>query len=177
MKDSIKKEATRIVRTGGSHSLNFRDLGNLVGVKSSSIHYYFPTKSDLLAEIVKDYSQDFMTELDSRAQNAKTLAKTLEIMISFCEESQNEKLICLCGSLAAEASELETQVVDRVSDFFSTLEKWINQKFKLYKNDSDVSRSHLSKVIISLIEGALIVDRANGNSDSLAAAKAWVKTL
>lgn len=177
MKDSIKKEAIRIVRTGGSHSLNFRDLGNTVGVKSSSIHYYFPTKSDLLAEIVQDYSHNFMAELDSRTQNAKTLAKTLEIMISFCEESQSEKLICLCGSLAAEASELETQVVDQVSGFFSTLEKWISQKIKLFNSDSDVSRLHLSKVIISLIEGALIVDRANGNNSSLAAAKAWVKTL
>tara|TARA_B110001454_G_C12701516_1_gene426748 strand:- start:1207 stop:1740 length:534 start_codon:yes stop_codon:yes gene_type:complete len=177
MKDSIKTEAIRIVRMGGSHSLNFRDLGNIVGVKSSSIHYYFPTKSDLLAEIVKDYGQNFMNELERRTQSVKTLAKTLEIMISFCEESQKEKLICLCGSLATEASGLEPQVVDRVRSFFSTLEGWISQKIKFYKSESDLSRIHLSKVIVSLIEGALIVDRANDDSDSLEAAKAWVKTL
>ena len=177
MKDSIKKEAIRIVRTGGSHSLNFRDLGAVVGVKSSSIHYYFPTKADLLAEIVKDYGQEFMKELDRRTLNAKTLSKTLEILISICEESQKEKLICLCGSLATESRELEHHVVDKVSDFFSVLEVWISQKIKFYKYDTDISRLDLSKVIVSLIEGALIVDRAHGNNDSLAAAKAWVKTL
>lgn len=177
MKESIKKEAIRIVRAGSSHSLNFRDLGSSVGVKSSSIHYYFPTKSDLLAEIVKDYSQSFMTELDRRTQNAKSLSKNLEIMISFCEEAQRQKLICLCGSLAAEANDLEEKVVEEVSSFFLVLESWINNKMKFLKNDSEVSRSHLSKVIVSLIEGALIVDRASGGGGSLAAAKAWVKTL
>src|SRR4051812_408847 len=43
-RDALLRNATRTVHRGGSAALNFRDLGQSVGVKSSTVHYYFPTK-------------------------------------------------------------------------------------------------------------------------------------
>ena len=46
-RQELLRKATATVRRAGSAALNFRDLGHSVGVKSSTVHYYFPTKSDL----------------------------------------------------------------------------------------------------------------------------------
>ena len=38
-RQELMRNATAIVRRGGSAALNFRDLGHSVGVKSSTVHY------------------------------------------------------------------------------------------------------------------------------------------
>ncbi|MFY1975969.1 TetR/AcrR family transcriptional regulator, partial [Achromobacter dolens] len=38
------------------NGFSYRDLAEHVGVKTSSIHYYFPGKDDLLYEAVEAYS-------------------------------------------------------------------------------------------------------------------------
>ena len=53
-RQELLRNATATVRRAGSAALNFRDLGHSVGVKSSTVHYYFPTKSDLLNEAAAD---------------------------------------------------------------------------------------------------------------------------
>jgi AcrR family transcriptional regulator len=38
----LTRNATAIGRRGGSAALNFRDVGHSVGVKTPTVHYYFP---------------------------------------------------------------------------------------------------------------------------------------
>ena len=47
--------ATRMVREGGYNHFSFREIANEVGIKSSSVHYYFPTKADLGAALVTNF--------------------------------------------------------------------------------------------------------------------------
>jgi hypothetical protein len=37
-REALVRNATETVRKGGSASLNFRDLGHSVGIKSSTVH-------------------------------------------------------------------------------------------------------------------------------------------
>jgi TetR/AcrR family transcriptional repressor of nem operon len=38
-------------------------LANEVGIKSASVHYHFPTKEDLGAELAKRYTENFLSAL------------------------------------------------------------------------------------------------------------------
>jgi len=39
--------AEGLIQSQGYNTFSYRDIANQVGVKTSSIHYHFPTKADL----------------------------------------------------------------------------------------------------------------------------------
>lgn len=45
-REAILAAAKRAAQVHGYGGLNFHDLAEDVGIKSASIHYYFPTKAD-----------------------------------------------------------------------------------------------------------------------------------
>src|SRR5512139_2303324 len=57
-RQTIMDTARAMVQAKGYNALSFRELAKDVGVKSASIHYYFPTKGDLGAAVAQRYTQD-----------------------------------------------------------------------------------------------------------------------
>ena len=55
-RDEITALATQAVQRSGLHSVSFRQLADEIGIKSSSVHYHFPTKPDLAEALIKDYT-------------------------------------------------------------------------------------------------------------------------
>jgi len=54
---AILDAAEKRMRVGGFGGFSFREIAVDVGVKSSSVHYHFPTKEDLAAAVVRRYSE------------------------------------------------------------------------------------------------------------------------
>ncbi len=52
-RELLLAHAEKLIRTRGCNGFSYRDLAEHVGVKTSSIHYYFPGKDDLLYEAVE----------------------------------------------------------------------------------------------------------------------------
>ncbi|MEM7678447.1 MAG: TetR/AcrR family transcriptional regulator, partial [Myxococcota bacterium] len=61
--DAILKAAEEMVRQGGYNAFSFRAIADVVGIKSSSVHYYFPTKEDLGVAVAKYYTHRFIESL------------------------------------------------------------------------------------------------------------------
>lgn len=53
---AIMDAAERRMRSGGFNGFSFREIADDVGVKSSSVHYHFPTKEKLAAAVVRRYT-------------------------------------------------------------------------------------------------------------------------
>src|SRR3546814_5781008 len=51
----IMQHAQRLIQERGCNGFSYRDLATLIGIKASSIHYYFPQKEDLLLAVVQHY--------------------------------------------------------------------------------------------------------------------------
>lgn len=49
--DDVLSAATKRFSSRGYHGISFRDLAKDVGITSASVHYHFPTKSDLISSI------------------------------------------------------------------------------------------------------------------------------
>ncbi len=56
VREQLIEHALVLIRRRGFNGFSYRDLAELVGVKTSSIHYYFPSKDDLVLEAVREYS-------------------------------------------------------------------------------------------------------------------------
>ena len=49
--DKLMDAAENSVRMRGYHAVSFRDLADELGIKSSSVHHYFPRKEDLAVAV------------------------------------------------------------------------------------------------------------------------------
>jgi TetR/AcrR family transcriptional regulator, transcriptional repressor for nem operon len=178
-RQELLRQATETVRRGGSAALNFRDLGKSVGVKSSTVHYYFPTKSDLLTEIAGEYRTAFIASLDDAIRASKSFREDMLVLVDAFAGAQGEKLSCLCGMLATEAELLDANVKTAVNHFFATLQTWIIQQAKHRDIDdpAGLAPATFARLLVSTLEGGLLLSRLNAHKSSLAAAREWIQQV
>jgi TetR/AcrR family transcriptional repressor of nem operon len=94
-------------------------------VKTSSIHYYFPSKDDLVLEAVNTYSADVMSSIyaiDSSASAEKKLDRYVKVFGKIVGEGDQ---VCLCGMLAADIESVPEDVRHAVQAFFKANESWL----------------------------------------------------
>ena len=178
-RDALLRNASEVVRRGGSAALNFRDLGKSVGVKSSTVHYYFPTKADLLEEIAGEYRAIFIAALDERTRDSKSFRQDMLALVELFVGAQGEKLSCLCGMLATEAELLEPGVRSAVNQFFVRMQGWVVQRAKAWdmRRPGGLAPARFADLLVSLLEGSLLLSRLDAHKASLAAAREWVQKL
>ncbi len=152
------------VQRSGLRDLSFRTLADEVGVKSSSVHYYFPGKGDLTATLINNYSQQFMARLQQVSETQPTLRGKLMAFVDLFEEAAANDQLCLCGMLAAELSALDDEGRSLLALFFKHSEGWLGAVLKQHKTEvtSPLPPARLAAVMMSGLEGALLLDRVHG---------------
>ncbi|KOF53444.1 TetR family transcriptional regulator [Achromobacter sp. DMS1] len=156
--------AQTLIRTRGSNGFSYRDLAEHVGVKTSSIHYYFPCKDDLLYEAVEAYSaralqavRDIDTALPAREQ----LHAYLSLMESHACASNQE--MCLGGMLAAEVGSLPERVRGALQGFFRAHEAWIARVLEAGATQGTLkfngTPESAARAVFATIQGCLLVSR------------------
>src|SRR5260370_10442546 len=58
VKTAIMDAAERRMQLGGFGGFSFREIAADVGIKSSSVHYHFPTKEDLAAAVIRRWAAE-----------------------------------------------------------------------------------------------------------------------
>jgi len=123
-RDRILDHAQKLIRLRGCNGFSYRDLADHVGVKTSSIHYYFPSKDDLLFEAVLAYSTRTLAAL--RAIDARLPAdEKLDRYVDMSVELSNGEEICLCGMLAADLASVPERVAREIQGFVQANEAWL----------------------------------------------------
>jgi len=125
VRDQILDHAITLMMLRGYNGFSYRDLSELVGVKTSSIHYYFPSKDDLVLEAVSVYSSDILGALgkiDASLSADQKLGKYTKLFGRTLGEGDQ---ICLCGMLAADIGSLPDNIRAAVQAFFKANESWL----------------------------------------------------
>jgi TetR/AcrR family transcriptional repressor of nem operon len=125
-RETIMNAARAVAQAHGYNGLNFRELGKEVGVKSASIHYYFPTKGDLGAALARRYSEDLKALLDRYLMEFRDpllcLRRYTEV---FRKALENDNRMCLCGFMAAEYDDLPEAVKVEIKAFAEVNVAWL----------------------------------------------------
>lgn len=162
MRDRILNAAEMRMRDKGFHSVSFRDLANDVGVKSASVHYHFPQKSDLGNHLVERYSARFQAELDAIDLSSANAAIS-GFLALYDEAFSVGKSICLCAILGAETNGLPETLNARLREFFEMNVEWLSA-LNARHGLTDTVPDPLE--LLGALEGAMIV--ANVMSDRTA---------
>jgi TetR/AcrR family transcriptional repressor of nem operon len=164
VREALLAEGRRRVQANGYSALSFRELAAAVGVKSSSVHYYWPTKGDLAAELASRYTSEGEIYLDGLLETFEDERTLFDSYVKvFRAALEQDNRMCLCGMLAAERDELPPAVVDEVNAFIDVNVRWLVKALTRAtgaKATKTVSQRAIA--IFAAIEGAQLVARSRG---------------
>lgn len=150
------------VREGGYNNFSFRELAKEVGIKSASVHYHFPTKADLGAEVAKQYTDAFMNALgEPKAISDAGNDPIIAFATLFKSSLHQDKQMCLCGLLGAEADILPDLVRGEVKHFFKRTLVWLEQAYSYSKQSNTLNAKQLAIQTMSVLEGAMMISIVN----------------
>jgi TetR/AcrR family transcriptional repressor of nem operon len=160
-KQEVMMAARLMVQSQGYNALSFRDLAEAVGVKSSSIHYYFPTKGDLGAALARQYTEEFMAYLNGLLEQgldwSECVAKYADV---FRDTLLRENRMCMAGVLAAERPGLAPEVRAEVERFTEHIVGWLTAVMALGHPEMEAEALRgRAFAVFSAIEGAQLVAR------------------
>lgn len=156
-KSQILTLAENKVRSGGYGNFSFRELADEIGIKSSSVHYYFRTKSDLGAELAHQYTDAFLSSLnDDKAKLVRRSAINLYIN-AFKTALDKDKQMCLCGLLGAQSDALPEAVKIEIKRFFELNIAWLQQVY-IEEKGLTVDQAKISAIrLLATLEGMMIL--------------------
>lgn len=129
--EQILDAASHLVQTRGYHAFSYADISEEVGIRKASIHYYFPSKTDLGKALVSRYRKDFGRKVEMIAHQTHGVDQQLQRYAQVFRDilrgagPHDTGRICLCGVLAAEWQGLPEAVREEVQAFFSENEAWL----------------------------------------------------
>lgn len=97
-KDEITKRADSLIRGIGYNNFSYTDISVPLEMKNASIHYYFPSKSDLGVEVIKRATEKFIA--DSAGWRTLTYRQQLERIVESYTQKQRAHCVCLVGALS-----------------------------------------------------------------------------
>jgi TetR/AcrR family transcriptional regulator, transcriptional repressor for nem operon len=153
VKAAIMDAAERRMQQGGFGGFSFREIAADVGIKSSSVHYHFPTKEDLAAAVIRrwaEYTSELIDkELEKDPDPVRVWTK------AFRGTAFSEAHMCPCTVLGAASQDLPKQVAKEVKGFFKMCHDKLVAEGLSPSNAADV---------LSTITGALVLANALGDT-------------
>jgi len=150
--DAIMDAAERRIRLGGFSGFSFREIAADVGVKSSSVHYHYPTKEALGAAVVRRYTERLSGKIDAELEKG---ADPREVLASaFRRTAHSESCMCPVVVMGAASGDLPPEVLREVQQFYQMcLDKLTTQS---------VPQKEAAE-LLSMITGAMVVANALGD--------------
>ena len=167
--EQILDLAETLIQTRGYSAFSYQDIADALGIRKASIHYHFPSKTDLGVAVVNRYIDRFgaaLTEVAGDEQQSSMAMLELYVQ-PYLQFAHAPDRVCLCGALAGEMLALPEEMRARVDHFFRTHQAWLTKllrrgaargEFALVAPPAKVARS-----IFASLQGALLVKRATGD--------------
>jgi len=152
MADAILDAAERRIRQGGFSGFSFRELAADVGVKSSSVHYHFPTKEALTAAVVHRYTDRIAAFVKEETAAGKAPVAVWTGIFRGCLQAGDG--MCVGGILGAGARDLPPEVAVEVRRFF---------KVCLDLIEAGGLAPDKAAAFLAKLEGAMLVANAFGD--------------
>ena len=192
---SDKATATRlkILQAAGKlffkHGYTATGLDRIIkeaGITKGNFYYYFKSKEALAIAVLDWYFEKTTTETKAIMQHGKTPLDTLflalDSILSREQEQYDDGNICGCffGNLTLEMSINSDSVRHKVHEIFSQYRGLFSQLLKQAKDQQEIAKSinadEPAELILSMAEGAMILDKARQQPVALPRAINFLKT-
>jgi TetR/AcrR family transcriptional repressor of nem operon len=178
----ILQEAEVLIRTRGYSAFSYADLAERMAITKASVHYYFPTKEDLIGVLLREYLERFVAALAGVKQQHAGPSDRLRAYARFFLDGFEKGMLPLCGALSAERSALPESMHPQIQNFFQLHLDWLAGVLEDGVTSgglrADISIEQVSLLLLSTLEGGTFVGWALGRKASvLAAFEAALKNI
>jgi TetR/AcrR family transcriptional repressor of nem operon len=161
--ERILDVAEELVQTRGLNAMSYADIAERVGIRKASLHYHFPTKSDLVKALVDRYSSRFFGALAGLQATTDDPAERLrgyaEVYASVLERGR----MCLCGMLASDYQTLSPDTQRDVERFFERNVEWVEavvaDAVASGRAPAGTDARAAAETVVAGLEGAMLVSR------------------
>lgn len=169
------------IQRGKVSELSFRTIANEIGVKSSSVHYYFPKKDDLILQALNSYREicvEYFQAINAKFPEPRSRIRALA---DFFLASKKEEKMCLGGMLSSIYEENDEQTQKGIDVFFTVFHNWVEENIHLAYQKSKLkiglSPRQAARVIICSLEGALLLDRNKKSANHIKVCKELIDEI
>ena len=156
--------AEALIQQRGYAGFSFDDVAQAVGIRKPSVHHHFRTKSDLVTALTLRYTERFelaLAAIDIARQDP--LARLKAYVQLFSVTYVQDRRLCVCGMLGAEADALPADVTDAVAGFFQLNLNWLAAAFRDAQRTGQLASAQranaLAELMLSTLEGAMVLGR------------------
>ena len=160
--------AQQLIQTRGYNAFSYADIATQVGIRTATIHYYFPTKADLGRDVVVRYRSNMRAGLAQLDQSGASDAEKLKGYVEVCRQAvDNGTRLCLCVMLMADFETLSDEIRREVEGFDADNVAWLTHVLSSgreaglfrFAGPADVE----AQFVFATIEGAELVARGSRN--------------
>jgi TetR/AcrR family transcriptional repressor of nem operon len=183
VRERLISTAQELAQTVGFNAFSYRDLAEHVGIRTASIHYYFPKKEDLSKALIQKYGEDFAlgrTEIEAATSDPR---EQLMRYVSMCTNAMEGGLrVCLCGMFATDYLTLSEGTQSQLRTFILENERWLETVLRKGKQMGTIeiktSPQRAAKTIFGLLEGMIIIAHCFGDQkDRLRSPADWLSSI
>jgi TetR/AcrR family transcriptional repressor of nem operon len=159
-REAILVAAKTAAQMHGYNGINFRSIGEAVGIKNASIYYHFASKADLGAAVAERYWQDTVRVLEAIRASSPDPIRCLELYPSIFRTSlEAGNRLCLSSFMAAEYEDLPEEVKREVKVFADANVAWLAEVLADVEPRSASECERRARAIYTAVAGAQLIAR------------------
>lgn len=166
-REQIIQLTDTLIRDQGYNAFSFYDISKKLKIKNASIHYYFPTKTDLGVALLETHTER-LQKLKASVEGKDALTK-IKAFLSIYNSIHTEGRVCLVGSLATDLKTVEPRMAKALKAFSNEILEWVTTILKDGKEDKTFSFSETPRtkalMIITNMLAAVQLTRLTGEKD------------
>jgi TetR/AcrR family transcriptional repressor of nem operon len=168
--DLILNVAHKLLAERGFSAFSYADIAESIKIRKASIHYHFPSKTDLVVAVLKRHRSRMEAGLGQLEAGVASPVDRLKKYLDHwevCIRSQSEPF-CIAALLGAELPSLPDEVQAEVGMHFTSLRQWLARTLKAgvklgtleLRGSADVE----AEVMMAAVHGGMISARVNKSS-------------
>jgi TetR/AcrR family transcriptional repressor of nem operon len=159
--------AERLVQTRGYNGFSYADISSELRIRNASVHYHFPSKTDLGKRLVGRYREKFTSALAGLERDSADARRRLRAYVGlWTDVLRDRERMCLCGMMAADIATLPKPVRTEIRRFFDENETWLVRILRAGQKARTLRLAASPEVEARLLtmglEGAMLVARSYG---------------
>lgn len=177
-RDEILDVAEAMIRNAGFNAFSTRDVASAVGIKASSVHYYFPTKVDIGVAVTERYTDRFLKQLGDPTRFKGGAGEVVSLYVnSFRETLVRDDKLCLCAVLGAEIGGLPQEIGGHTRIFFDRNIAWLRKAFSGSSKMNAAEANAFAVHILAALEGGMILSKSLGKEKIFESVASMLKKL
>ncbi len=160
LKGDTKKQildiAENLLLDRGYNGFSYKDIAGALNIKTASIHYHFPKKTDLGVAIIQRAKRRFEKwALLMEKEDFRYSKKLNEYCLIFKRFVERDQQICLGGALETDFKTLPPAMQKETRIFTSTMHQWLEKILAEGRNKGEFKFSGIPRDLAFLISSGL----------------------